>query len=479
MKNLILFITIIGFLATGCDVASFDKDINKNPNLPSEAAPSQLIANAMLSLPALSSSPQGEYNAQYLSEVAYIDGSLYPQTTTSFYWLYQGPLKNLEEAIVNANTTNELVIAKILKAYFFWHITDRWGDVPYSESLQGNENFTPIYDTQKAIYDSLFITLKEAGNELQINGELSDDIIYNGDLEKWRKFGNTVRMLMALRLSEVDEQKAQQEFKAAVDDGIMTSNEDSFVFRHLADANNENYWYDQIERRSRKWWAIPVRLMNMMEPYDDPRFPVYADTTVADSVAADINGDGEIEDNEKKSIPTYRGLPFGTPDDVEADNYSLLGSEIYEQDAPVYLATYAQAKFALAEAAQRGWITDNPESHYNDAIEASIVQWTGSDAGVVSYLAQPDIAYDASIGIEMISEQRYLHLFMHGYEAWAEYRRTGYPDNMVNPQGREVPLRQAYTSDEALNNTESYEDAVDRQFNDENSIYGRLWWDAN
>lgn len=66
---------------------------------------------------------------------------------------------------------------------------------------------------------------------------------------------------------------------------------------------------------------------------------------------------------------------------------------------------------------------------------------------------------------------------MHGYEAWAEYRRTGYPDNMVNPQGREVPLRQAYTSDEALNNTDNYEEAVNRQFNGENSIYGRLWWD--
>lgn len=459
MKKLLLFITIIGFLATGCDVVSFDEDINKNPNLPSDAAPSQLIANAMLSLPGLSSSPQGEYNAQYLSEIIYIDDSLYPEATTSFYWMYQGPLINLQEAIEYSNNANEVAVAKILKAYYFWHLTDRWGDIPMSEALNGTENFTPTYDSQEAVYENLFALLKEARDEIEVSGSLSDDIMYGGDMEKWRKFSNTVRMLMALRLSEVDAQTAEQEFTAAVNDGVMTSNDDSFVFQHLADQNNENYWYNQIVRQSREWWAMPVRLIDMMEPYNDPRLPVYADTA--------------------ESTGNYDGLPYGTPNDVEASDYALLGSDIHEQDAPVYLVTYAQAKFALAEAAERGWTADAAATHYNEAVEASIVQWTGSDADVAAYLAQPDITYDPNNGIEMISEQRYLHLFMHGYEAWAEYRRTGYPDNMVNPQGRNVPLRQAYTSDEALNNTDNFNEAVQRQFSGDNSIYGQLWWDAN
>ncbi|PAU93026.1 SusD/RagB family nutrient-binding outer membrane lipoprotein [Aliifodinibius salipaludis] len=458
MKKLILSITVIAFLVSSCEIASFDNDINKNPNLPSEAAPSQLIANAMLSLPGLSSSPQGEYNAQYLSEIIYIDNSLYPEGTTSFYWLYQGPLMNLQTAIKNTNVANEAAVAKILKAYYFWHMTDRWGDIPYSEALNGTEDFTPAYDTQEAIYDSLFTLLKEAGDQLEVGRGLSNDIMYGGDIEKWRKFGNTVRMLMALRLSERDEAWAEDEFTNAMDDGVMTSNDDNFVFQHLADENNENYWYNQIIRQSRVWWALPVRIIDMMEPNNDPRLAVYGEQ-------AANTGD-------------YTGLPFGTPNDVEADDYSLLGTQIYEQDAPVYLVTYAQAKFALAEAAQRDWTTDNPETHYNEAIEASIVQWTGSDAGVQSYLSEPNVVYNPANGIEMISEQRYLHLFMHGYEAWAEYRRTGYPDNMVNPQGRDVPLRQAYTSDEELNNTENYQEAVDRQFNGDNSIYGRLWWDV-
>ncbi len=461
MKKLILSITVIAFLVSSCEIASFDDDINKNPNLPSEAESSQLIANAMLSLPSLSSSPQGEYNAQYLSEIIYIDDSLYPESTTSFYWLYQGPLMNLQTAIDNTNNANEAAVAKILKAYYFWHMTDRWGDIPYSEALNGTDDFTPTYDTQEAIYDSLFTLLKEARNQLEVSGGLSNDIMYDGDIEKWRKFGNTVRMLMALRLSEVDEAWAEDEFTNAMDDGVMTSNDDNFVFQHLADENNENYWYDQIIRQSRVWWALPVRVIDMMEPYDDPRLSVYGE--------------------EAASTGDYTGLPYGNPNDVEADDYSLLGTDIYEQDAPVYLVTYAQAKFALAEAAERGWTTDTPGTHYNEAIEASIVQWTGSDDGVQGYLSEPDIVYSPTTeeeGIEQISEQRYLHLFMHGYEAWAEYRRTGYPDNMVNPQGRDVPLRQAYTTDEELNNTENYQEAVDRQFGGDNSIYGRLWWDV-
>ncbi len=462
MKKLILSLTVIALVVSSCDVLSFDDDINKNPNSPSEAQPSQLIANAMLSLSGLSSSPQAQYNAQYLSEIIYVDESLYPQSSTSFYWMFEGPLINLQTAIDNSNNPNEIAVARILKSYYFWQMTDRWGDVPYSEALQGTDDFTPAYDTQQAIYDDIFATLKQASGNLETSGSLEDDIIYNGDMEKWRKLSNSIRLLMALRLSNVDSQKAQQEFTDALDDGVMTSNEDNFVFRHLATEQNENYWYNQIVRQSREWWALSERFLQMMRPVDDPRMSVYADTTNAPTAPGDMD---------------YVGLPYGTPDGGNTSDYSLLGADIHEQDAPVYLVTHAEVLFARAEAAQRGWTSESAADNYNNAIEQSIMQWTGSDAGVQSYLAQPEVAYDPTNGIEMIANQRYIHLFMHGYEAWAEWRRTGYPDNMVNPQGRDVPLRQSYTPDEQLNNTENYEEAVERQFSGENSIYGRLWWD--
>lgn len=456
MKKLYIPFIALFFLGS-CNVMEFDEDINKNPNSPSQASGPQLIANAMLSLPDLSSSPTGEFMAQYLAETQYVNASLYPEGGTSFYGFYRGPLINLETVLNTSTVNNQLAVAKILKVYFFWHITDRWGDIPYSEALQGADNFAPAYDTQGSIYNSLFTLLEEANNQID-GGTLSNDIIYDGDMDKWKKLANTIRLLMALRLSEVDPQRGEQEFNNALNAGIMTSNDDSFIFRHLADANNQNYWYGQIEVQGREWWALTETLVNRMKTVDDPRLPVYGNP-------ARTNGE-------------YTGQLFGDTEDFDTEKYSLLGSDIWEQDAPVYLVTYAQALFAKAEAAKLGWTTEDAETNYNMAIEQSILQWTGSTSDVADFLVQPEIAYNSATAIEQIATQRYVHLFMHGYEAWAEYRRTGYPDDMVSPGGRAVPRRQSYTPDEAFNNTENYNEAIQRQFGGENNLYGRIWWDV-
>src|SRR5690606_34534618 len=103
--------------------------------------------------------------------------SLYPQSSTSFYGLYQGPLINIETVLKTSNVNNELIIAKILKSYYFWHITDRWGDVPFVEALNGVENLTPAYDSQQAIYNSIFGLLDEAV-ATPVVGQMSSDIMY-------------------------------------------------------------------------------------------------------------------------------------------------------------------------------------------------------------------------------------------------------------------------------------------------------------
>src|SRR5690606_35323145 len=116
--------------------------------LPSDASGAQLLASAMVSLPGLSSAPQGEFLAQYLAETQYVTASLYPQSSTSFYGWYQGPLMDIQTVLNTSTSANELIVAKVLKAYYFWNVTDRWGDVPYTEALRGAEDFTPAYDTQ-------------------------------------------------------------------------------------------------------------------------------------------------------------------------------------------------------------------------------------------------------------------------------------------------------------------------------------------
>lgn len=461
MKKSYIIILTSCLALWSCD--NFDGDMNVNPNLPSQASGTQLIANAELYLPGLSSSPYGEFLAQYLAETQYVGSSLYPQESSSFYGYYEGPLKNLQTVIeaedLNGNdgpVANQLAVAKILRAYFYWNITDRWGDVPYTDALKGSDNFTPAYDTQESIYTDLFKELQEA-TDMMVAGNIENDIVYGGDMSKWKKFANSIRLIMALRLSEVNESKAQEEFNAALSDGVFTSNDDNLVFQHLAEADNQNYWYSQVVDSNREWWALTSNLVEKMKPVDDPRLPVYGDPARA-------NGE-------------FVGLKYGEEENIGTEEFSLLGSDIIAQDAPVYLMTYAEVLFAKAEAAARGWTDEDAEANYNQAIGQSILQWTGSSEGVQDFLSQPEIAYDASNAIEKISDQRWVHLYMFGYEAWSEWRRTGYPNDLVSPNGVEVPTRLSYPDNEAFNNSSNYEEAVQRQFGGEDSIYGKVWWD--
>lgn len=452
------FILIASMLLIGaCN--NFDDDINTNPNEPSQASGPQLLASAMLSLPTLSSSPQAQFMAQYLAETQYVTASLYPQSSTSFYTLYQGPLIDIETVLKTSKANNELIVAKILKAYFIWHITDRWGDVPYSEALKGSANFTPSYDTQESIYTSLFQLLEEANNTTVI-GSLSSDIVYGGNMARWKKLANTIRLLMALRLSKVNPDKGKLEFNNALAAGVMTSNNDNLVYKHLTDENNWSYWYDQIEAESHEWWALTKGLVDKMKPVNDPRLTVYGDPN--------------------RTTGEYVGQLYGDTQDFDTEKYSLLGEAIRKPDAHIHLVTYAQLLFAKAEAAKLQWIAGGDteaEANYKMAIEQSLLQWTGSSAGAAAFLAQPGIVYNPATAIEQIATQRWIHLFMHGYEAWAEWRRTGFPNDLVSPGGAEVPRRQIYVEAERFNNTEHYNEAVQRQFGGQESLYGRIWWD--
>lgn len=461
MKKLFI-ILIAGLVVSGCN--KFKDEINTNTNLPSQASPAQLLANAMLSLPGLSSSPQGEFMAQYLAETQYVNASQYPEGTTSFYGWYTGPLMNIQkvlsgEGMTLAPTENQLAVAKILKAYYFWNITDRWGDVPFSQALKGAAEFTPEYDTQESIYEALFQLLDEANASITA-GTIPGDIMYNGDMTKWKKLGNTIHMLMALRLSNRNTgDYAKNEFVKAMNAGIMTSNADNFVFKHLADANNQNYWYGQIVNQNREWWALTETLVDFMKPLNDPRLAVYGK----------LNSSNE-----------YEGLTFGTTTGIpNTTGVSLLGTAIYAQNAPVYLVTYAQALFAKAEAAKIGWIPGGDveaKINYDLAIEQSFRQWTGGTTGLSTYMLEPAVVYNPATALEQIAMQRYVHLFMHGYEAWAEWRRTGFPANLVKPLGREIPTRLGYPDNEAFNNAENYMDALSR-LGGSNSQYGKVWWD--
>jgi len=459
-----------GLLVTGC--TKFDENLNVDPNNPSKASGTQLIANAEFYLSSISSNAYGIHYPQYLSLTLYPDNARYVTTNFSFLSWYTGPLNNLENAInstLDANegpVTNQLAVAKILKVYFMWHMTDRWGDLPFSEALKGDANYVPKYDKQQDIYNEMFNLLDEANSLITVTtsaGNIKNDIMYSGDMAKWKKLGNTIHLLMALRLSKVDATKGRDEFNKALTNGIIASNSDNFTYPHLAQTEHQNFWYNSFTVLGREWYAVSKPLVDRMKPLNDPRLPIFA--------------------NKSANSSDYVGLAYGLSTPVTPGDYSLLGSAIRQQNSPVYLVTYSQALFALAEAAKLGWITGGDvtaATHYNNAITESIRQWTGSTTNAATYLANPSVVYNPANAIEQIAMERWIHLFMHGYEAWAEWRRTGFPVLVAAPGANDdkIPRREGYPTNEPQINKASYDAAVAAfPYGGTDGLNTRVWWD--
>jgi hypothetical protein len=471
MKNLkyLLLITVMYTLG-GC--TKFDDDINENPSRPKTVSNSQLLQYSMRQLAGTVETPFGELYIQHLSEKEYSDAQRYNTITFNFAGWYADPLMNLQQIIdatsfnvTEGSENNQKAVARILKAYFMWHITDRWGDVPYSEALMGEKELTPKYDTQKDIYYGLMNELREAAAMIDNGLGVQGDLIYAGDMNKWKKLANSVRMLMALRLSKIDPEKGKTEFNEAMTAGVFTSNADNFIYKHLAEAANENYWYNVFVTLSRKWYAISKPLVDYMQPYGDPRLPTFAD---------------------KNETGNYVGMPYGlvSPQTVPAGTISFLGSGLRQQASPNYLVTYAQILFAKAEAAHPSlaWISGGDataKTNYDMAIEQSVRQWNNDNiTGLSAMMANAGIVYNSATAIRQIAYQRWVHLYLNGYEAWAEWRRTGFPTLTPAPDNnnRPIPRREGYPPNEALINTANFNEAVQR-LGGVNDLNTRVWWD--
>ena len=194
----------------------------------------------------------------------------------------------------------------------------------------------------------------------------------------------------------------------------------------------------------------------------DPRLPEYADPT-------DIGG-------------KYVGMPYGLSEAkagaISNSDVSFLNEELRSQDAPNYIFTSAQVLFSMAEAAQRGWISGDAEALYYQGIEASLDQY-GVSNGYATYITNTWVKYDASKAMEQILVQKWIANYLNGYESWAEWRRTGYPDlkpgvDALN-ESKQIPVRQAYPLFELNLNSDNYQAVVARQGAD--GLDTPVWWD--
>ncbi len=464
----------LAFATTACDPGDFD-NMNISPNNPATPNTAGFLTGALRNIGTMTTEMVPALYTQQFGDVTYIEDSRYKTINFNFNGFYTGPLvtyKSIIDLNTNADTkttaaangsnNNQIAVARIAKAYTFMWMTDRWGDIPYSQALKGKDNFSPAYDTQQSIYTDLFKELKEAQAQFDGGTAVKGDILLGGNATRWKKFANTLRMIMALRLSKVDPAKGKTEFAAALADGPLASNADNVKYSYLAEANNEHPLYNNYITGNRKDFAVSSTFMNYLIKTNDPRIPGMADQNI---------------------VQKYVGVPYGVfPPTWKAQDVSLAATSIRQQNSPANVVTYAQVLFSQAEAAKLGWISGDAKALYESAIKASIQQWIGAaatDAVVDAFLQQPDIKYDDAKALEQIATQKWVSLFYQGNEAWAEWRRTGYPvltpaSNPLNPSGQ-IPHRLAYPITEQTLNKVNYDKAVATQGADTQDT--RVWWD--
>lgn len=303
-----------------------------------------------------------------------------------------------------------------------------YGDMPYFGAGEGE---SVPYNSEQEIYYDLFDRLTNAVNSIDATDEsqyayaVEQDLIYKGDLEKWKRFGNSMRLRLAMRLSNVDPSKAQAEASAAISAGVMISNEDAAQIPLWSGG-----FYDYLHQMADAWNNIRVSntftalLYNQSSVSEDPRTRKWL-RYKADSP---LVGNAQIEGVSNG----YDILPADANDfstiNLEGGYSGFVGND---GDTLLYLPYmfYSEVLFLRAEAALRGWVSGDANGLYQDGVQASM-NFVGVDAGdATDYINGLSVLSGSNEAqLKQLITQKYIANFPNGVEAWADFRRTDYPD---------------------------------------------------
>ncbi|HEX8574940.1 MAG TPA: SusD/RagB family nutrient-binding outer membrane lipoprotein [Flavobacterium sp.] len=490
MKKLIVLIAILSFTVS-CNDDSLT-DMNVNVKDPSVVPAGSLLGNAEKNLFDQMVSTNVNNNvfrlfAQHWTETTYLDESRYDVLQRNIpdrHWrvLYRDVLRDLKEAytLTEAESTdfpadlkakeNRLAIIELLSIYTYTILVDTFGDVPYSEALDPDRFSSPRYDRALDIYNDLFVRLDAAIAKLDSNFPSfgASDFIYQGDVGKWQKFANSLKLRMAITvadeptLADAARTKAEQ----AVAAGVFTSNSDNATLQYLSTQPNTNPLYEDLVSSGRFDFIAASTLVDKMNALNDPRRPKYF---------IPVNG-------------VFIGGPYAAGGEFE--NYSSPGNpnagpttRLLDPTLEGVILDYTEVSFYLAEAAERGFLVGGTaETFYNNAITSSIIYWGGTPAEALAYLAQPEVAYTTATGAwkEKIGTQEWIAFYNRGFEAWTTYRRLDFPalvapTNAASAAEGLVPRRYTYpVLEQTLNNT-NYTAAASSIGGDKLST--KIFWD--
>ncbi|MFC4873997.1 SusD/RagB family nutrient-binding outer membrane lipoprotein [Negadavirga shengliensis] len=412
---------------------------------------------------------------------------------------YRNMIKDLEDAyhatLDKPEYHNLHQLIRIWKAYTFMFLTDTYGDVPYFEAgkvfREGITN--PVYDPQEQVYDAILKELEEASAAINPGGPgVPSEVLYSGDLNRWKRLGNSLLLRAAMRLSKVNPTKAAEFVAKSVAGGLMMSNDDNAVIRHTADFTNNIG--AQLNGGQSAFFYLAEDFVSFLQENDDPRLASIAVRYVGASSGASQN---ESVANRDPAIQI--GMPLGYDNTtvsqaVEASNlvslwdYSQLDrTRMANPQAPSFLVTYGQTQLLLAEAVYRGWTQGDAGVLYSNGIRAHMEQLANygasvaiSEGAIQAYLQANPL--EPGRELEQINTQYWVATFLLGPETWANFRRSGYPILSPNNypgsdlQTEDFIRRLTYTDAEINVNATNVQQAVSRQ--GPNIMDTRVWWDV-
>lgn len=450
--SLITKIALAMIFLTSCDEGL--EKYNENPNQP-EVVPSFTIFNS--ATVEYTDRVRNEFSTgrltlpwlQYWGQNSYADEDRFLYRETTAEGLYTDSYRvatdlkkvielNTDEATRDAqsaygNNENQIAASRIMLAYIFHKLTDTFGDVPYWSYGSENENFqalqpseflSPVFAEQEDVYQDLLKELREASDQIVTSEPVfnTGDNIFGGDAVKWKKFANSLILRVANRLRNVDAGAANSAIDAAVNAGVMTSNEDNAVQAYSTeDATASPFWQAFIGRTDFGVTNTFVRALkgeNNAFGLDPRLFKVAAPSSVS---IGDIQANDYVESTDPDD---FQGLPYAFPlnQQLAFTAYTFPSSNVLKPDYGEVLMEYAEVQFILSE--RNGF----SQAEYEEGVRASMEKWEVPAAEVDAFVASLPPANQ-----ENVMNQKYIALYMQAHEAWAEYRRTGFPTLIVQP----------------------------------------------
>lgn len=473
MLKKLSYIIIFALALSSCN-STLD-EINKNPNATETPLAPYLLTGTLKQGADLYWGSESNFNSsllfvQHWAKIQYTEPDRYDVSNTTFASLWNTGYSTL---ITDLNTilnfsdqqanSNYKGIALTLRSWTFLLLTDAYGSIPYKEA---GLKVTPVYNTQKEVYTGLLEDLKQAQSLLgTANGTVTGDLAYKGNITKWKKLVNSLRLRIALRISDKEPALAKQAVIDATTDaaGVISSNSEifQFVYTSSPQQNPASAWFE-----TRDDYRISKTLVDKLYELSDPRLPVYAQLPSDASVGKYVGG--------------ANGLSNSAANSQGFAKTSKPGTYFLTSQSPAVIFAYSEVLFDLSEAVARGYITGDAEQLYKNAITASFNQFGITDATVIAnYLNQPIVKYDATNYAKSIGTQKWIAFFGQGLDAFAEWRRLDYPQLIAGPAtvlDGQIPSRFFYPGTEQSLNGTSYQASVAVQGKD--LLTTKLWFDA-